>query len=163
VSDKPAENITNLLPNDTQSVVHLWVDPLMSSSLKKAALDTPGAFNKAAFKNVFGFDFSDVQEVVLALNGGKNGVGGWAFSVVRLKRSLTQGERDKLRENLKLTDEKPEGASRGYQIVRKPLDAIGNLLFKGNAPRERLAMLILDSQTLVFADVAPMAAFVKSN
>src|SRR5262249_56577944 len=71
-------------------------------------------------------------------------------------------EADRPRDTPGLSAE-PAIKRRVYHTVRKQLDALGNLLFKGNAPREQLTLLFLDSQTLVFADAGPMKKFLEDD
>ena len=53
------DDVSNLLPNDSEAVVNYQIDKLSASSFRDAALQTSGAFNEAAFKNTFGFPLYD--------------------------------------------------------------------------------------------------------
>src|SRR6266851_4206820 len=52
--DKPAiflTDVTNYLPNDSQAVISINGEKALGSSLRKAALGTPGSFNEQSFLN----------------------------------------------------------------------------------------------------------------
>jgi hypothetical protein len=148
-------DISNLLPNDTQAVVNLNVDKIMGSSLNRAALDTPGAFNAAHFARNFGFPIEAVTRVVLGLNMQKRTV----FSVMRTAKPY---DRDKLIASLQL-DKMPPVKGLDYFRVKRSLDSLGTLLVRANQPADQLMLYLPDGQTLVFADGPLMQDFLEKG
>ena len=148
-------DISNLLPNDTQAVVNLNIDAISSSSLKMAALRTPGAFSEQQFTKSFSFPIDAVTRVVIALNTDKKTV----FSVMRTTKPF---DREKVSTSLQL--EKQEAvAGLNYFLVKRTLDSLGTFLVRANQPAEKLALYMPDSQTLVFADDTLMQDYLKKG
>src|SRR5262249_42893988 len=148
-------DITNLLPNDTEAVRSYFMDNLLASSVRRAALNTPGAFSESAFRSTFGFPLDDLSRVVIAFNLTKK----WTFAVARTSKPL---DPKLLASRLKLADEKKIN-DRAYHLIKRDLDGLGNILFKGGLPHEKLGLYVVDPQILVFADVEPLEAFLKTN
>jgi hypothetical protein len=146
-------DITNLLPNETQAVVSINFDKLLTSSFKQVLLRTPGGFNPANFKRTFGFDVDDVSRIVMAVNKD------WVFTVVRISKPIDAAA---LQTRLGMVGEKPVNALT-YYTIKKDLDPLGNLLLKGNRQHESFGFYPYDSQTLVFADRAPMEKFLEDG
>jgi len=146
-------NITNLLPPDTEAVRSFSVDKLLASSFRQAALNTPGAFSETAFRTTFGFPLEEVSRVVIAANLTKP----WTFAVARTTKPI---DPKLLTTRLKLTTEKPVNGHT-YHLIKRDLDALGNVLFKANLPHEKLALYFFDPKTLIFADLEPLEAFLK--
>ena len=88
---------------------------------------------------------------VLGLNAKDN----WAFSVLRTQRPF---DRDRLISQLRLAPESPVNNLTSYRVQRS-LDSLSNLLVRAGQLRPDLRVHLLDSRTLVFADPAPMKAF----
>ncbi len=137
-------DITNYLPNDSQAVVSINGEKALGSSLRKAMLGTPGAFNERSFLTTMGFPIEQVSRMVIALNGTKN----WVFSVMRLNRPINQKD---LEARLMLVAVPPINGLPAYQ-VKASLDSLSNLLVKAAQPRDPLLLHIVDNQTLVFRD-----------
>ncbi len=154
-------DISNLLPNDSEAVVNLQIDKLYGSGFRQAALRTPGAFNESAFKGVFGFPLHDaaakdgLQRVVSALNNSNH----WVFTVLRTMKPFNK---DQLITNLQL-DAQPAVNGLTPYSVKRDLDSLSNLLVKANRTHDELQLCILDGQTLVFADPAPMQKFLEDK
>jgi flagellar basal body-associated protein FliL len=155
VPAKLVADITNVLPNDTQTVLALQLDRLQNSSLRKAALDTPGAFREQDFVKTFGIPLTDVSRLIGAGNRARN----WVFAVMRVSKPLNK---DDLTARLALRPEAPINGLQWY-TVQRDLDPLGNLLVKSNSARPNFTAHFLDAQTLVFADHQPMEDFLKAN
>lgn len=150
------EDITNLLPNDTQVVVNLPLEHLLlNAKVNQALLKTPGAFHEAAFQNIWGIPPTEVRRVVLAYNAEKKTV----FSVMRTSVQLKE---DQIVTRLRLKEENPINGFKLY-LVKKPLDALSTLLLKGGAYHDKVALHFMDQFTVVCADVGPMNQFLKEK
>jgi DNA-directed RNA polymerase subunit M/transcription elongation factor TFIIS len=150
------DDITNLLPNDTQVVLNLPLEHLLGNDkVNQALLNTPGAFNAAAFQRIWGIAPNYVRRVVLALNAEKKTV----FSVMRTTTPLKES---KIAEDLKLKAEAPINGFK-YYLVKKPLDALSTFLLKGNAYHDKVAMHFMDPYTVVCADAGVMNQFLQEK
>ena len=152
-------DVTNLLPNDSETVVNYQIDKLHNSALGQAAL-SPGVFSEKAFQDTFTFPlYADggrgVERVVTAVSHTNN----WVFTVLHTQKAVTINK-DALIANLQLEahDDQAVNGLVPYS-VKRDLDALGTLLIKANRPHADLQMVFLDNQTLVFADPAPMKKF----
>jgi hypothetical protein len=154
-------DVSNLLPNDSETVINYQIDKLSGSSFRDAALQTSGAFNEGGFKNTFGFPLYDaatkdgVQRVVTAVSNSKH----WVFTVVRTMKPIN---REKLIANLSLEAQPAVNGLTVYS-VKSDMDSLSNLLIKANRAHDDLQVCIFDGQTLVFADPTPMAKFVADG
>ena len=160
VKSSPPAEATNLLPAEATAVFAVNVRELRKSEAWKSAVETPGAFNKSRFEEIFGFPLSQgeevgVERVVTATNAGA----GWSFSVVRTLHDVDEAS---LKSKLKLTD--PVSINnRRYYLVGRQFDAVGNLLIKANRSHGKFAVCIVDAKTLVFADVEPLKKFMEDG
>jgi hypothetical protein len=148
------KDITNLLPNDTKLVVSIPVDRLSRTDVGTAAIRR-GAFVLTSFHQTFGFPLEQVSRILQASDPAKD----WVFTVLRTNRPISKKD---LSEFLLLD---PQKAIKGldWYLIQRPFDGLSNLLIKGNRQREQFALHIMDDQTLVFADVAPMTAFLEGE
>src|SRR5579875_378160 len=111
------EDITNLLPNDTQIVLNMPLEHLLGNAkINQALLNTPGAFHAGAFQSIWGIPPVEIRRVVLAANAEKKTV----FSVMRTKMPLMEKQ---VVQRLKLKAEEPISGLK-YYLVKKPLDAL---------------------------------------
>ncbi len=150
------EDITNLLPNDTQIVFNLPLEHLLSNAkVNEALLNTPGAFHAGAFQNIWGIPPTEVRRVILAFNAEKK----TAFSVMRTKLALTEKQ---IVERLQLKAEEPVNGLR-YYLIKKPLDALSTFLLKGSMYRDKIALHFIDPLTVVCADEGPMKQFLQEK
>src|SRR5579883_476750 len=152
------EDITNLLPNDTQIVLNLPLEHLLANpQVNQALLRTPGAFHEAAFQQTWGISPTNIQRVVVAYNADKKTV----FSVIRTRPSA-QLKEEQIVAALKLKPETPINGLKHY-LIKKPLDALSTLLLKGGVNHDKVALHFMDPFTLVCADVAWMNKFLQDK
>jgi flagellar basal body-associated protein FliL len=150
------EDVTNLLPNDTQVVVNLPLEHLLGNGkIHDALLKTPGAFHTGAFQRIWGIAPSDIQRVVV----GQNLRNKTTFAVMRTTQPMKE---DKITAALKIKPEQPIGGLK-YYLVKKPLDALSNFLLKAGEPHDVVALHFMDPVTLVCADTAPMHQFLQEK
>jgi hypothetical protein len=150
------EDVTNLLPNDTQVVLNLPLDRMMSNpAFKRSLVMTPGSFHEAAFRRTWGVGASDLRRVVKSFNAEKKS----AFSIMRTAQPLKE---DAIVAALKLKPEAPINGLK-YYLVSKPLDTLSTFLLKGGENHERVALHFIDSLTVVCADVGPMQEFLQAK
>jgi hypothetical protein len=150
------DDITNLLPNDTQMVVNLPLEFLFGNAkVRQALLMTPGAFHEGAFQRTWGIAPANVRRVVLGYNAEKNTV----FSIMRTSEQLNE---DQIVGGLKLKAEEPINGFKHY-IVKKPIGALSTFLLKGLEHRDRVSLHFMDKFTVVCADVGPMNQFLQEK
>ncbi len=149
------QDISNLLPGDSQTVGSLAVERAQSSSIKHPLMNTPGGFSTKNFKDTFGFGFEEISRIVFGMNHAQN----WYFAVIRTAKPFKQEE---LIARLKIIPEAPINGQNYYQLKRD-LDPLSNLVLKGNTRHDKFALHIMDSQTLVFADLDPMKRFLEEG
>jgi flagellar basal body-associated protein FliL len=155
-SSSAVADVSNLLPNETETVVSLNIPLLLRSSINKAALHTPGTFQDANFRKSFGFSIQDVERVILAYQAQPhNGV----FSVMRTSKPVPH---DQLVANLRLEGPTEVNGLKLY-LVRKHLDGLSNFLVKGNLAQEACYLHIVDERTLVFAGKPVMDKFLSDK
>jgi flagellar basal body-associated protein FliL len=150
------EDVTNLLPNDTQAVVNLPLEHLFANDkIHQGLLNTPGAFHEGAFQRVWGIAPTDVSRVVLGVNPQRKTV----FSVMRTAQALKE---DQIVAALKLRPEQPIGGMK-YYLVKKPFDALSNFLLKGGVHHDTVALHFMDPITVVCADVGLIQQFLQEK
>ncbi len=161
------EDITNLLPNDTQIVLNLPMEHLLGNSkVSQALLNTPGSFNVGAFQSIWGIPPTDVRRVVQAVNVEKKTM----FTVMRTKVQLKEKD---IVAALKLKEEQPINGLR-YYLIKKPIDALSTFLLKGDPLSalllkgtvhhdKKVALHFMDSFTVVCADTGPMNQFLQDK
>jgi flagellar basal body-associated protein FliL len=159
------EDVTNLLPNDSQAVLNLPLQQMFAHPrIKQALLHTPGAFSEAAFQRIWGVGPNDVQRVVLAYNTEKKTV----FSVMRTKAALKE---EQIVAALKLKPEAPVGGAK-YYLLTRPLDTLSMfllhdamplMLFGNTGLREKVALHFIDPFTVVCANAGPMNQFLQDK
>jgi hypothetical protein len=150
------EDITNLLPNDSQVVINLPMEQLAGHArINQAMLKTPGSFFEAAFQRTWGIAPTDIRRVVWTSNAKKK----TSFSVMRTSAALNEKQ---IVTDLKLKPEKEiEGFK--YYLVKKPLDALSTFLLKFEDRNTPVALHFMDSITVICADVGPMTQFLQEK
>ncbi|MBL8797199.1 MAG: DUF1559 domain-containing protein [Planctomycetia bacterium] len=158
---------TNLLPNDSEGVVHLHVNQLHRSLIGRAAFETPGAFPPRYVEERLGLKIDEVDDLLLAESFSKQ----WSFCVLRTRKPV---ESAVLKEKLALTPA-AGGSVKGQEYFATPptawLENLNRVVAEGYArekpaapPTPRpLYLRIVDPQTLVLADLVPMKAFLDTQ
>lgn len=159
--------LTNLLPNDTQGILHFNIKDLVNGAVGRAAFETAGAFPYEFVEHRFGLRAKEVDQVIVAQNFTKD----WVFAAIRTSKPINP---DELKKNLNLQAAK-DSPYRGQEYFTGPksqwLDNLGRRLGDLNpqlkaAPPLRMKewhLRFVDSQTLVVADDAPMHAFLDAK
>jgi uncharacterized protein (TIGR03067 family) len=152
------DDITNLLPNDTQIVVNMPLEHLLGNPrINQSLLKTPGAFHEAAFQQIWGVSPGSVQRVVIAYSADKKSV----FSVMRTRPGVQMKE-EQIVASLKLKPETPINGLKHY-LIKKPLDTLSTLLLKGAVNHDKVALHFMDPFTVVCADVGWMNQFLQQK
>jgi uncharacterized protein (TIGR03067 family) len=154
-------NVTNLLPNDTQTVVAYPLSVTIGSALKAAGIDeAEGGFRVERFRQQMGFGLDEVNRLITALNSKDD----WVFTVLQTKKPYNQ---EAIKGQLRLTTgtKITSKTSKAYDIypLSGDFDALGNLLLKFNKPREQFFVHFHDSNTIVFADQKPLEKFLQED
>lgn len=152
------ENLTNILPNETESVIVFSPEEMQKSALRRAMLGTPGGFRDVEFLSTFGFPFHEVSQVLIAkgeIAKGQN----WIFSILRAKKPLNKKY---LTTKFRMSPEAPVQGLESFTVGRG-FDPLGNLLLKGSQERPSFRAHFLDDQTIVFADKQPMDAWLNAG
>jgi hypothetical protein len=85
VRPSPAGDITNLLPNDAQTVLSIHTDRLRSSTLGQQAFESRFGFKPDTFRLKFGLGIEEMTRLVRAENLDQ----AWTFNVLRTNRPVT--------------------------------------------------------------------------
>ncbi|HTU89761.1 MAG TPA: TIGR03067 domain-containing protein [Gemmataceae bacterium] len=150
------DDISNLLPNDTQIVLNLPLEHLLGNDkANQALLKTPGSFHEGAFQSVWGITPAEIRRVVFAINAEKK----TSFSVMRTSAQMKEKE---IVEKLKLKPETPINGLK-YYVVKKSFDALSTILLKGPVYHEKVALHFMDPFTVVCADMGPMNQFLQDK
>jgi hypothetical protein len=180
VAQSTGETITNLLPNDTESVLNLMPQEILATPVGKTAFETPGAFQRSQFEMSFGFPLDNLERVVIANSLTQN----WSFTVVRTSKPVKP---EQVQRALHL--KKAEGAPAGfdyftmtpdldyYAKVTESLQREFSRMFpqgppiqlmdanksKVGAGAHTMAVRFHDPQTIVVADLGPMKKFLADK
>jgi hypothetical protein len=158
------EVLTNLLPPDTEGVCDVRMKDLLRTSLGRTIFATPGAFRSEVIRQRLGLAVEDIDLLVQAWNFTHH----WSFNVIH---SLKPIHADTIKSALRARPA-PEGKIEDQEyFLLEPnpwLDSLGKMSFAAQlqidpaqvpAPAGKRALRIVDDQTLVLADLAPMKQF----
>jgi hypothetical protein len=166
-------NITNLLPNDTQSVTSVLVNKLAGSTLGGAMFSSSSGFRPEMVNDGLGLPMQSMSRYIRA-ESIKNG---WAFNVIQMFPSYNININDL---KTKLGGQKgPHSPLKKYEYFyvssNDLLDALahvepGALLgqkteaqAKKQAADHKLVWHLYDAQTLVMADIDQMEQFLQAD
>ena len=166
----PAGEISNLLPNDTQSVLAINMDRFRTSTMGHQAFESPIGFRPDTFKNGFGLGVEEIAWLIRAENIGLN----WSFNVFKTHRPVTLAE---LQMPLGLKKGPKTIMGRNYFVIAPNplLDHLGTILqseletrdakspARKNNSAEPLTLVQLDETTLVVAQKEVMEEFLQNN
>ena len=85
----PVAEISNLLPNDTQSIMSINMDRLRTCTLGQQAFESRVGIQPEAFKTGFGLGVEEITRFVRAEHFGGQG---WSFNVMKTHRPVTLAE-----------------------------------------------------------------------
>lgn len=163
--------ISNFLPNESQSITELNMDELRHSTLGQQLFESQVGFKIGMFKQKIGIDVKDMQRLVR----GENVEHKWTFNVLRLKVPV---KIDDLKVVLKL-EPGPKGAIKGRAYWKigpnELIDHLTDGLKSELEVREDRAKLLrmkddgaavmglfqLDETTLVFANIEQIEQFLR--
>ncbi|MCI0743698.1 MAG: DUF1559 domain-containing protein [Gemmataceae bacterium] len=175
VAEPPAANansgLTNLLPNDVEHVFHLFPKDLFdpASPFRDAVFHTPGALQDDLLKKNLGFNVLAIDDLIRAE---KLSSPSWSFTVVHLLENV---DMDALKSALALENASPAVKNYAYfkATTRNPWFealariAVGVPLSLRNLQNQNgirpVYVHLHNPQTLIFADEAPMLAFLKAD
>jgi hypothetical protein len=167
----PVPEITNLLPNDTQSVISINMDRLRGSTLGQLAFEQAIGFRPDTFKNGFGLGVEDISRLVRAENFQQ----AWSFNVIKTAKPVTLADFQTAL-GLKKGPNSPIQGRNYFLIAPNPLvDNLSTILQselesrsgaggrKKRPSTEPLTLVLLDPNTVVIAQQGIMEEFLKSN
>jgi hypothetical protein len=165
--------LTNLLPNDTEHVFHLFARDILAedSALRDAAFQVPGSLVDGELHKRLGFSVLAVDDLIRAE---RFSAPAWSYTVVHLnepvnEETLTEAMGLKKKDNIK---------SQSYFEATKPnpwFDQLARLAVGVPTSLRTLAasttkggprptyVRIHDPQTLIFADEAPLVALLRGG
>ena len=167
---EPVPEITNLLPNDTQSVISINMDRLRICTLGQLAFESPIGFRPDTFKKGFGIGVEEMAWFVRGENFGQN----WSFNVIKTHRPVTLADFHAL--GLKKGPKSPIQGRNYFVIAPNPLlDHLSTILQSEIESRETrnptkkgesagpLTLALLDETTVVVAHQDAMEEFLEAN
>src|SRR5206468_1711968 len=78
--------ISNLLPNDSQSIISINMDRLRNSTLGQQAFESRVGFSPTTFKTGFGIGVEEISRFIRAEHFGGQG---WSFNVMKTHRPVS--------------------------------------------------------------------------
>jgi hypothetical protein len=166
-------NISNMLPNDTQSVNNVFVNKLVVSTLGGGMFNSTAGFHRGMFSEQLGLPIDKTSRFIRAENM-KNG---WVFNIVQTFPSYSININD-LKSKLGARKGPKSPVKKHEYFLTSPndlLDTLANLDPSSLAgqkiaapPKKRpanrdLAWHLYDAQTLIVADVDVMEQFLQAD
>ena len=160
--------LSNLLPNDTDHVTFIPLREVLdpASPLRDALFQTPGALRDDTLQSKLGFSLLSINELIRADNFGTSP---WSFTVLGLTEPVDQNA---LMKALSLKPAPKIKAHTYYQAGPNPWFetlarvSVGVPLWLRQMQKQdkrTLYVHIHNPQTLIFADEAPMQAFLRAD
>jgi hypothetical protein len=172
VRPSPAGDITNLLPNDAQTVLSIHTDRLRSSTLGQQAFESRFGFKPDTFRVKFGLGIEEMTRLVRAENLDQ----AWTFNVLRTNRPVTLRD---FQEPLGLTKgrQSPIQGREYYTMAANDLlDNLSAILQSeleskeskdppkaAKASTTSLAFMLLDPTTLIIAGQDALEEFMRNG
>src|SRR5262245_17786195 len=166
------QNITNLLPPDTQSVLVIDMDRMRNCTIGQQAFESRIGFPPTLFKSKLGIGIEEMARYIRAENLEQK----WAFNVIRTKANVNVGELHSAM-NLKKGPKSPIRGREYYEVA--PNDLLDNLSTilqseleskEAKAPPKNpklatgpLTMVLLDKRTVIFANMDVVEEFLTAN
>jgi hypothetical protein len=162
--------LTNLLPNDTEHVVHVFFKEMfedVSNPMRKVAFETRGAFEDSLLQKQLGFSVLAIDDLIRAE---KYTGPPWSFTVVHFSKYVNEKA---LVEALSLKPAKPINKQTYYraepdslieQFSRMSFGVPSHLRALSSRREVRpLFVRLHNPQTVIFADEAPLLEFLKKE
>ncbi len=161
---------TNLLPNDTEDVFHVFMNNVFGSGavLRDAVFQAPGSLAGVPFKDRLGFDVVDVADLI---RGEKYTAPAWSMTVLFLTNKIDE---PKVIKALALTKVEPQIKTFTYYRATKSNPTLEHLarfsfgvplkLSLAAARSDRpLYVYFHNQQTMVLADEEPLVQLLRSD
>ncbi len=161
--------LTNLLPKETDHVAKISVRALFRQPLmlQEDLFHTPDGLKESLLKEKLGFSLQTIEHVVRADH---YGAGGWSLTILHFQTPIEQ-EAVKKALGLKLAPD--VNKHKHYQVtaVNPWFEQLASLALglprhlRGISKDDKRALFVHfhDSQTILFADEAPMVALLKAD
>ncbi len=169
LTDAEIAKLSNLLPNDTEHVFHVFAKDLfnVNSSLREAAFNAPGALDDAELKKHLGFSVLAIDDIIVAE---KYTSPSWKYTVLHFSETIKE---DTLKTALKLEAVKIDGQTCYKTAKAHPwLDHLARFSFGvpnqlralDSRPRDKASVIrVHNAQTLIIADEAPVKALLAAK
>ncbi len=169
VSAANLAELTNLLPNDSQHVVHVPFSALFDPtvSIADAVFQTPGALKDEFLRAKLGFSLLAIDDLLHAERYGNDG---WSFTVLHFHDAVNQDA------VTKALDLKPAPLVKKYthyragtlnpwlaQLARFAVGVPHAVRLLPHSQARPLFVHFHDPRTLIFADEAPMVALLNQD
>lgn len=161
------DNFTNLLPPESEHVIHIHLKHLLESPLGETAFLPPLGFDDEALKKELGFSLQAVDAIL----HGESASRGWAFHALHSTRAFEEanlvkalhleeaaGGPIKGQKYYKIAQRNPflEEFARLSLTAQRPAEAVGKA-------RQPMYVRLHDPQTLIVADLMPLQEFLQSE
>ena len=169
LSDAELVRLSNLLPNDTEHVFHVFAKDLfhVNSPLREAAFATPGTLDDADLKKKLGFSILAIDDILVAE---KYTTPGWKYTVLHFMELIKQ---DELKAALELKPVTIDG-QKCYKTVkahpwfdhlaRFSFGIPNQLRYVDARPREKPSLIhIHNPQTMIIGDEAAVKALLAAK
>ena len=175
MTDAERAKLTNLLPPDSEHVLHVYYDQLFASNnpLRDVVFMTPGALEDAELKKRLGFSLLAIDDILCAEKYSAN----WRYTVIHFKEPINQ---DELKAALRLKPMKTKSKMEYFELpTENPnpwFDQLGRFAFGvPNSVRSFDArqdsrvtpqpsyLRIHNPQTMIIADKTPMFAYLEAK
>ena len=169
LSDAELARLSNLLPNDTEHVFHVFAKDLFhaNSPLREAAFATPGTLDDPDLKKKLGFSILAIDDILVAE---KYTTPGWKYTVLHFMEHI---KKDELTAALELEPVTIDG-QKCYKAVkahpwfdhlaRFSFGIPNQLRYVDARPREKPSLIhIHNPQTLIIGDEAAVKALLAAK
>jgi hypothetical protein len=166
------QNVTNLLPGDTQSVLTIDMDRMRNCTLGQQAFESRIGFQPTLFKSKLGIGVEEIARYIRAENLEQK----WAFNVIRTKQPVNFAELHSAM-NLKKGPKSPIRGREYYEVAPNDLlDHLSTILQSELESKESkeppknpklttgpLTLVLLDPRTVILANMDVVEEFLTAN
>lgn len=169
LTDVELAKLSNLLPNDTEDVFHVFMKDLfsVSSPLRDSVFQTPGALDDADLQKKIGFSVLAIDDLICAK---KHTAPAWRYTVVHFKDPIKEAD---LKSALKLTPITLDGqncykladGNAWFDLLARFSFGIPNHLRSlDTRPRDKPSYVrVHNTHTLIIGDETPVTEFLKAK